>query len=111
MCPGSSVFSMRLYHSVVFVFTCMFSTSFMVDRVGVCSAFWCTAASSPKYCNILGHTVHLPAFINNFFSLISLPAWAAGAIAYELFGDENPFGRDRLDSRTYQDRELPLLAQ
>lgn len=37
-------------------------------------------------------------------------AWAAGAIAYELFGGVNPFSRDRLDSRTYHDEQLPLLA-
>ncbi|KAL9988815.1 hypothetical protein ACROYT_G003303 [Oculina patagonica] len=38
-------------------------------------------------------------------------AWAAGAIAHELFGDVNPFDRDRLDSRTYQDEQLPMLTQ
>ena len=44
------------------------------------------------------------------FPLFSLPAWAAGAIAFELFGGVNPFGWDRLDSRTYHDEHLPLLA-
>lgn len=36
-------------------------------------------------------------------------AWAAAAISYELFGDKNPFGGSGLDSRTYQDEQLPLL--
>ncbi|XP_020612386.1 serine/threonine-protein kinase PINK1, mitochondrial-like [Orbicella faveolata] len=38
-------------------------------------------------------------------------AWAAGAIAYELFGGVNPFGWDRLHSRTYHNEQLPLLAK
>ena len=42
---------------------------------------------------------------------LSLLAWAAGAISYELFGGKNPFGRDGLDSRTYQDDQLPVLEQ
>eukprot|EP00914_Ancora_sagittata_P025900 GHVO01051167.1.p1 GENE.GHVO01051167.1~~GHVO01051167.1.p1 ORF type:complete len:646 (-),score=79.31 GHVO01051167.1:16-1953(-) len=38
--------------------------------------------------------------------------WAAGAIAYEIFGAENPFYRNggvRLDSRTYDVNTLPSL--
>lgn len=38
-------------------------------------------------------------------------AWAAGAIAYELFGSVNPFGLDGLDSRKYKDDDLPVLVQ
>ncbi len=38
-------------------------------------------------------------------------AWAAGAIAYEIFGQPNPFyGDKRLDSRTYQVGHLPSLG-
>ncbi|XP_025082033.1 serine/threonine-protein kinase PINK1, mitochondrial-like [Pomacea canaliculata] len=37
--------------------------------------------------------------------------WAAGALAYEIFGLENPFyGKEhKLDSRTYQEKDLPKL--
>jgi serine/threonine protein kinase len=39
--------------------------------------------------------------------------WAAGAIAYEIFGADNPFYRDaegnHLDSRYYSDQDLPDL--
>lgn len=38
-------------------------------------------------------------------------AWAAGAIAYELFGSVNPFGWNGLDSSKYKDDELPVLVQ
>lgn len=38
-------------------------------------------------------------------------AWAAGAIAYEFFGNVNPFGWDGLDSRNYKDDDLPVLVQ
>ena len=40
-------------------------------------------------------------------------AWAAGTLAYEMFGKPNPFVRESsqsaaaLDSRTYKDSELP----
>ncbi|KAK2885317.1 hypothetical protein QQF64_021332 [Cirrhinus molitorella] len=35
-------------------------------------------------------------------------AWAVGAIAYELFGQPNPFyGSQGLESRTYQEKQLP----
>jgi PTEN induced putative kinase 1 len=38
--------------------------------------------------------------------------WAAGAVAYEMFGDRNPFyGQNRLDSRTYVSRDLPDLSK
>ncbi|KAK2897235.1 serine/threonine-protein kinase PINK1, mitochondrial [Channa argus] len=37
-------------------------------------------------------------------------AWAVGAIAYEIFGDHNPFYRAvGLDSRSYQEKQLPPL--
>ncbi|XP_008263991.3 serine/threonine-protein kinase PINK1, mitochondrial [Oryctolagus cuniculus] len=39
-------------------------------------------------------------------------AWAVGAIAYEIFGLANPFygqGRARLESRSYQEAQLPAL--
>ncbi|XP_018616187.2 serine/threonine-protein kinase PINK1, mitochondrial [Scleropages formosus] len=39
-------------------------------------------------------------------------AWAVGAIAYEIFGQRNPFysaGPEGLDSRKYQEKQLPLL--
>ncbi|KAK1159453.1 serine/threonine-protein kinase PINK1, mitochondrial-like, partial [Acipenser oxyrinchus oxyrinchus] len=38
--------------------------------------------------------------------------WAVGAIAYEIFGLPNPFctpGPEGLESRTYQEKQLPLL--
>lgn len=37
-------------------------------------------------------------------------AWAVGAIAYELFGQPNPFySSEGLESRTYQEQQLPPL--
>ncbi|KAH3831887.1 hypothetical protein DPMN_105159 [Dreissena polymorpha] len=39
-------------------------------------------------------------------------AWSAGALAYEIFGADNPFyntGQGRLDSRSYRLDELPHL--
>ncbi|KAM9343316.1 serine/threonine-protein kinase PINK1, mitochondrial [Pholidichthys leucotaenia] len=37
-------------------------------------------------------------------------AWAVGAISYEIFGEQNPFYRAvGLESRTYQDNQLPPL--
>lgn len=36
--------------------------------------------------------------------------WAVGAIAYEIFGQNNPFYRAAgLESRSYQERQLPPL--
>lgn len=38
-------------------------------------------------------------------------AWAVGAIAYEIFGQPNPFSSATgLESRRYQEKELPLLG-
>jgi serine/threonine protein kinase len=41
--------------------------------------------------------------------------WAAGAIAYEIFGADNPFttrdDRMRLHSRTYEEKDLPALPE
>ncbi|XP_059188406.1 serine/threonine-protein kinase PINK1, mitochondrial [Centropristis striata] len=37
-------------------------------------------------------------------------AWAVGAISYEIFGERNPFYRGvGLESRSYQEKQLPLL--
>lgn len=37
-------------------------------------------------------------------------AWAVGTIAYELFGQPNPFyGTQGLESRSYQERDLPPM--
>lgn len=37
-------------------------------------------------------------------------AWAVGAIAYEILGQSNPFyGAVGLESRTYQEKQLPRL--
>lgn len=37
-------------------------------------------------------------------------AWAVGAISYEIFGQRNPFYRaGGLDSRSYQEKQLPAL--
>lgn len=37
-------------------------------------------------------------------------AWAVGAISYEIFGQSNPFYRAvGLESRTYQEKQLPRL--
>lgn len=37
-------------------------------------------------------------------------AWAVGAISYEIFGQQNPFYRAvGLDSRSYQEKQLPAL--
>lgn len=37
-------------------------------------------------------------------------AWAVGAIAYELFGQPNPFYSSQgLEGRTYQEKQLPPL--
>lgn len=37
-------------------------------------------------------------------------AWAVGAIAYEIFGEANPFyGVRGLESRRYQEEQLPRL--
>ncbi|XP_047406640.1 serine/threonine-protein kinase PINK1, mitochondrial [Sciurus carolinensis] len=41
-------------------------------------------------------------------------AWAVGAIAYEIFGLANPFygqGRTHLESRSYQEAQLPALPK
>uniref|UniRef100_A0A8D2KKI0 Serine/threonine-protein kinase PINK1, mitochondrial n=1 Tax=Urocitellus parryii TaxID=9999 RepID=A0A8D2KKI0_UROPR len=41
-------------------------------------------------------------------------AWAVGAIAYEIFGLANPFygqGRAHLESRSYQETQLPALPE
>nr|XP_003413473.1 serine/threonine-protein kinase PINK1, mitochondrial [Loxodonta africana] len=41
-------------------------------------------------------------------------AWAVGAIAYEIFGLSNPFysqGRAHLESRSYQEAQLPALPE
>lgn len=41
-------------------------------------------------------------------------AWAVGAIAYEIFGLTNPFygqGRAHLESRSYQEAQLPALPE
>lgn len=38
-------------------------------------------------------------------------AWAVGAIAYEIFGQQNPFYRAvGLESRSYQEKQLPPLS-
>jgi len=37
-------------------------------------------------------------------------AWSCGAIAYEILGNNNPFNSRTLDSRTYEDSDLPLIA-
>lgn len=37
-------------------------------------------------------------------------AWTCGAIAYEIFGNPNPFyGENHLDGRTYTDNDLPTV--
>lgn len=37
-------------------------------------------------------------------------AWAVGAISYEIFGQNNPFYRAvGLESRSYQEKQLPCL--
>uniref|UniRef100_A0A8C6CX90 Serine/threonine-protein kinase PINK1, mitochondrial n=1 Tax=Moschus moschiferus TaxID=68415 RepID=A0A8C6CX90_MOSMO len=41
-------------------------------------------------------------------------AWAVGALAYEIFGLRNPFygqGRAHLESRSYQEAQLPALPE
>lgn len=41
-------------------------------------------------------------------------AWAVGALAYEIFGLSNPFygqGRAHLESRSYQEAQLPALPK
>lgn len=41
-------------------------------------------------------------------------AWAVGAIAYEIFGLSNPFygqGGAHLESRSYQEAQLPALPE
>lgn len=41
-------------------------------------------------------------------------AWAVGALAYEIFGLPNPFygqGRAHLESRSYQEAQLPALPE
>lgn len=41
-------------------------------------------------------------------------AWAVGALAYEIFGVSNPFygqGRAHLESRSYQEAQLPALPE
>jgi PTEN induced putative kinase 1 len=41
-------------------------------------------------------------------------AWAVGAIAYEILGLANPFygqGRAHLESRSYQEAQLPALPE
>ncbi|XP_048587529.1 serine/threonine-protein kinase Pink1, mitochondrial isoform X2 [Nematostella vectensis] len=35
--------------------------------------------------------------------------WSAGAIAYEMFGERNPFSHGGAESRTYSDKELPTI--
>lgn len=41
-------------------------------------------------------------------------AWSVGAIAYEIFGNYNPFygseSVERLDSRTYSENDLPPVS-
>lgn len=69
-----------------------------IDRGGNCNLMAPEiACATPGHGSVLDYT--------------NSDAWAAGAIAYELFGDVNPFGWDRLDSRTYQDEQLPPLVR
>ncbi|XP_015768161.1 PREDICTED: serine/threonine-protein kinase PINK1, mitochondrial-like [Acropora digitifera] len=56
------------------------------------------------------HLLKITSWSTVFF-FFSLPAWAGGAISYELFGARNPFEGGELDSRTYQDEHLPLLCR
>jgi len=35
--------------------------------------------------------------------------WSAGAIAYEIFGNNNPFTNGGLDPRTYEESQLPQI--
>ncbi|XP_028265817.1 serine/threonine-protein kinase PINK1, mitochondrial [Parambassis ranga] len=45
-----------------------------------------------------------------FIDYSKADAWAAAAISYEIFGQQNPFyGAQGLDSRTYREDQLPLL--
>lgn len=50
-----------------------------------------------------------------FLDFSQSDAWAAGAIAYEVFGSENPFYTNqnsrKLDSRTYDESWLPPLPE
>ncbi|XP_039611717.1 serine/threonine-protein kinase PINK1, mitochondrial [Polypterus senegalus] len=46
-----------------------------------------------------------------FIDYSKADVWAVGAIAYEIFGRPNPFYKSGLESRTYQERELPALPQ
>jgi PTEN induced putative kinase 1 len=53
--------------------------------------------------------------LSTFLDFSRSDAWAAGAIAYEVFGSENPFyankTRRKLDSRTFDDSCLPPLPE
>lgn len=45
-----------------------------------------------------------------FIDYSKADAWAVGAVSYEIFGEANPFyGARGLESRTFQEKQLPLL--
>jgi len=46
----------------------------------------------------------------SFIDYSKADVWAAGTLAYEIFGLENPF-YNGLDSRTYRSEELPSLSE
>ena len=46
---------------------------------------------------------------NNFHSILSVLEWAAGAIAYEIFGQEHPFQNQGVDKESYNIDHLPEL--
>jgi len=84
------------YANSNFGFKCPYTTD-DVDRGGN------AALMAPEVANA---TPGLFSFIN----YSKADVWAAGTLAYEIFGLENPF-YNGLDSRTYRSEELPSLSE
>ena len=48
-------------------------------------------------------------FLNDFHFILSVLEWAAGAIAYEIFGQKHPFQNQAVDKESYNIGDLPEL--
>lgn len=46
-----------------------------------------------------------------YFSLFLFLEWAAGVLAYEMFGQQNPFEQHCLNKKTYKISDLPKLGK
>lgn len=64
-----------------------------------------------------GNQAHLAPEVQNvregprkFISYEKQPVWAAGVLAYELSGAQNPFFQDTIDQLAYSESSLPTLS-